>query len=369
MTAPIPAAIFLALLDDDEEEDGDEELDQILSELGKSKRKRKRDPLTNDVDDGEHLRVLKLLAKSMRITVAGCTPFVDEEFYRQVLKAFIYMASKNESVIQDVTTNEYKTLNIALNRCLQKRNLGFYLNGTVCDGYPKVDGIYYFRSEEYWKYRLTGYSARWRRHNPFVEAGWNAVEFVHGYCFETFVDNIMDLHTYEMALEGLFTAMVLKHWQVPVTLKQDIFWNNVLNTKDIQQTMRSLDACVIGGTKMSPFTKRLDRPYVGQEASENPKPDTSTSTVDSGAESSSNDTQKGWTKGIEAYWEWYESKGGFKEISKNFGFCINNANLVGNKDEMEDHVQSYKEIACPDAQPESGGTAAPPAAPPPPSDA
>lgn len=52
--------------------------------------------------------------------------------------------------------------------------------------------------------------------------------------------------------------------QVPVTLKQDIFWNNVLNTKDIQQTMRSLDACVIGGTKMSPFTKRLDRPYVGQ---------------------------------------------------------------------------------------------------------
>lgn len=51
----------MALLDDDEEEDGDEELDQILSELGKSKRKRKRDPLTNDVDDGEHLRVLKLL--------------------------------------------------------------------------------------------------------------------------------------------------------------------------------------------------------------------------------------------------------------------------------------------------------------------
>lgn len=205
--------VFLTILDDDDEGQFilEPELDFELEKIGKKTRRNIRDMFTNDVDDGEYLRVLKLLAKSMRVTVAGCQPFVDEDFFRAVFKAMVYLSRKNESAIQDVTNEEYKNINAALNRCLQKRNLGFYLNGS-CEGGPKVDGVYYFRSEEYWKYRQTGYTGRWPRHNPYIEAAWNALEFVHGYCFEAFVDNIMDFHTYEMAVEGLFTSMVLRHW-------------------------------------------------------------------------------------------------------------------------------------------------------------
>jgi hypothetical protein len=71
--------------------------------------------------------------------------------------------------------------------------------------------------------------------------------------------NLFKERTYNKILK-----LYLNFRQVPVVLKQEIFWNNVLNTRDVKQTMKNLDACVVAGTKMSPFTKRLERPYVGQ---------------------------------------------------------------------------------------------------------
>jgi hypothetical protein len=194
--------VFLQILDEDEDEE-----DGLLS-----KKKKSSDPFRDEIDDWQDLRIIKLLAKSMRITAKECAPFVEEKFFRQVLKAMTYLSRKNQSLIQDVTLLEYKYFSSVLNRCLQRRNLHFVLNGTDCGDHSRVDGIYYFKKQQYWKYRKTGKSFQWGRHNPYIEAAWNAIEFVHGYCFESFIFDMMDLHTYQVALEGLFTTLVMRQW-------------------------------------------------------------------------------------------------------------------------------------------------------------
>jgi hypothetical protein len=57
--------------------------------------------------------------------------------------------------------------------------------------------------------------------------------------------------------------------------------------------------------------------------------------------------ERGWKESPANYWEWYESKGGFKEISKNFGVCIDSGDVSRNEDEMNEEIDTYTNANCP----------------------
>jgi len=58
------------------------------------------------------------------------------------------------------------------------------------------------------------FSFRWGRYDPIIEAAWSAIAFVHAFCFEYFIGDM--LH-YSMYVRGngrnvLFQPIVEKHW-------------------------------------------------------------------------------------------------------------------------------------------------------------
>ena len=48
--------------------------------------------------------------------------------------------------------------------------------------------------------------------DPFIEASWQTVSFINAQCFKYFKDEFNLHHIYEVAMESLFTEIVLLRW-------------------------------------------------------------------------------------------------------------------------------------------------------------
>lgn len=212
--------------------------------------------------DSSQLNVIKLLSKSMKIIIGACTPFLNDEFFEQVLKGMMYIAEKMEHSFLDVAQDLYTKISNILDHCGLRRHQEFTLNGSICVDRSIVDGVHFTKAQEYWPHRLQGWSYRWGRWHPILDAAWSVIDFVHSFCYESFTQDLMMLHVFEMSLEGLFPEKMQWLWRTVPIVKSDNFWNNLMQTYDLNITMRNLDACQQGALKSSPFHDRLPRPFL-----------------------------------------------------------------------------------------------------------
>ncbi|CAL8102719.1 unnamed protein product [Orchesella dallaii] len=309
--AELNKKLFIKLLMDDDDDDtpdpskGPGWTGDIANQLAESL-------LTKTQYDTTKMNVIKLLARSMRIVVSVCSPFVQNDFLEQVLKGMIFISNMYQSQIVDVGPDLYKQIMTRLENCNLKRHLLFHLNGSRCENNEKVEGIYYIKPQEYWPYRKTGWSFRWGKWHPLVDAAWTTIDFVNSFCYESFLPNMMLAHVYEVALEGMFTKQVQDLWRTEVVLRNEKFWNNVMQTSDIEVTMRNFDACTIAARELSPLKNGLSRPFITAADLKKDPP----------APPATTPGPKGWNATMEKYWDNYKLQGGFKKVSEQFGKCF-----------------------------------------------
>ncbi|ODN00219.1 hypothetical protein Ocin01_06461 [Orchesella cincta] len=327
--ADINKKMFMKLLMDDVDDDPDavtqngeeDEASQLAESL-----------LTKTQYDTTKMNIIKLLARSMRIVLSACFPFVQNDFFEQVLKGMIFMSNMYQGYIVDVGPDLYKQIMTKLDNCNLKRHLEFHLNGTRCENAEKVEGIYYTKAQTYWPYRKTGWSFRWGKWHPLLDAAWSSIDFVNSFCFESFLPNMMLAHVYEVALEGLFIKPVQDLWRTEVIVRNEKFWNNVMQTSDIETTMQNLDACTIAAREVSPFKTGLSRPFITPADLKKDPPPAATPAIG----------PKGWNNTIEKYWDNYNLQGGFKKASEQFGKCFQESFTT----ESDDMISDLKTIAA-----------------------
>ncbi len=218
--------------------------------------------LQSVVHDSSSLNVIKVLSKSMQVLLRACAPFVQPDFMEQVLRGMVYISKKMESSLLDLAPDLYKSVGRILDHCGLKRQQEFVMNGSSCAEKSVVEGLYFSKFEEFIPHKLTGWSFRWLRWHPLLDAAWSVIDFIHSYCFESFMQDYMQMHVLETSLEGLFTEKIQNLWRLKPTVNNDKFWNNLMQTYDLNITMRNLDACQQGALKMSPFLKHLPRPFL-----------------------------------------------------------------------------------------------------------
>lgn len=162
--------------------------------------------------DSSQLNIIKMLAQSMKIMASACSPFLREDFFEQVLRGMMLISKMNEENILDVGQDAYIGITKLLDSCGQKKFQEFALNGTLCEGEERIEGIYNIHSEEYWKYRLTGRSFRWGNYHPVLDAAWTIIDFIHSFCFDNFMKNMMYGHVFALSMEELFPKKVQVCW-------------------------------------------------------------------------------------------------------------------------------------------------------------
>lgn len=214
------------------------------------------------IHDSSALNIIKVLSKSMQVMLTACAPFVHEDFLEQVLRGMIYISKKFESTLLDLAPDLYKSVRKILDHCGLKRQQEFFINGSACEEKSVVDGIYFSKFEEFIPHKLTGWSFRWLRWHPLIDAAWTVLDFIHSFCFESFMQDYMQLHVLVTSLEGLFPEKIQNLWRVKPIVHNEKFWNNLMQTYDLNSTMRNLDACQQGALKMSPFIRNLPRPFL-----------------------------------------------------------------------------------------------------------
>lgn len=77
---------------------------------------------------------IKLLAKSMRIAMVQCSPFIQRPFYENILKAMIYLHESNKiHNMVGMHVIEFHKIYQYLDSCEKATNTRFVLNGTKCE--------------------------------------------------------------------------------------------------------------------------------------------------------------------------------------------------------------------------------------------
>jgi hypothetical protein len=96
------------------------------------------DPLYFSSGNSTEQRLIRLLAKSMQIALAQCSPYVEENFLRQILKAIIFLNKKNKKASVDIGIEEYNVIQNGLESCLSMQNTAFKLKGSQCENHHRV---------------------------------------------------------------------------------------------------------------------------------------------------------------------------------------------------------------------------------------
>lgn len=220
--------------------------------------------LSQILADKTQLNLIKLMAKSMQILVSAVEGYVTNIFMEQVLRGVIFISRKLETNLLDVSEDLYYRIKQVLNHCGLRYHQEFSLNGTLCTGsdHPTVEGIYNLRTTEYWQHRLTGWSYRWGRWHPLIDAAWSTIDFIQSYCYESFMKDVTLLHIYISSMEGLFPDNVQLLWRLNPSVNNDEFWNNIFLTHNLNATMRNLDAVQEAARRQSPFLRTLPRPFL-----------------------------------------------------------------------------------------------------------
>jgi len=85
-------------------------------------------------------RIVRLLARSMQIAYTHCSPYLEEDFLRQILKALMHLNRIHKKSKLDVGIAEYERIDTYLTNCLLQKNRVFKLHGTQCETYQRVKG-------------------------------------------------------------------------------------------------------------------------------------------------------------------------------------------------------------------------------------
>ncbi|XP_035714579.1 uncharacterized protein LOC110858534 [Folsomia candida] len=276
----------------------------------------------------------------MQIMWGACHPFIEDSFLRQILKVSILMRDRHHKALVDIGVQEFKVISAILTQCQEMKNEEFRLIGSGCDSFQKVERIENLRTGKTFPYRPLAQSFVWGKYDPLPEAAWSAVAFVNSYCSPFFVSNFPHFHMYVIAMEALFPPYpVQRQWTTPTNISTAIF-NSVLETADVKIAMRNLDACVLGGNRNTIFRHRIERPFTPEVLLATPTYSTPPET-----------DMAGWTKSLAAYWRQYEARGGFRGVSKDWGYCLQDPQEPEAKQSTVDDIRTK---TCGGAEPSDG---------------
>jgi len=172
----------------------------------------KEDLLGPNIPQSEMTGLAKILAMSMRVLFVKCHPFIEGSFYTLVLRAMLELRQRSHSFpnLNMVTVN--RMLGI-LQNCEKDTNVKFMLNGTECEDKAVVQSITNKLTDRTQNFHGDESSFRWTVYDPIVEAAWSAVDFVHGYCFDHFFQDMLHYSLYVKAMNEIFIQPVTqKHW-------------------------------------------------------------------------------------------------------------------------------------------------------------
>ncbi|CAL8140320.1 unnamed protein product [Orchesella dallaii] len=290
----------------------EDEFEEDVNEIGESIPSR-HDLLGTEIAQSQMTGLMKILAMSMRILFLKCHPFVEGSFYTLVLRSMIELRNRG-STFPNLDVVVVERLLRLLDTCEKDTNEKFLLNGTECEDKFVVNSITNQVTGETKNYHGGENSFRWSVYDPIVEAAWDAVDFVHGYCAEHFMKDLLHYSLYVKVMDEIFVQPVTKkHWMyptVPVGSGMNV-WEMAYDTADIKNQLRNMDACVSAAYVATPcFNKRLERPFTPQEIVETPvmvpNPET---------------PKQGWEHSVDDYWKMYARRG-FKDFTEKFGYCL-----------------------------------------------
>ncbi|ODM91169.1 hypothetical protein Ocin01_15513 [Orchesella cincta] len=286
----------------------------------------RNDPLGAGIPESQMTGLAKLLAMSMRLLFIKCHPFIEGSFYTLVFHSMMELRRRSDHFpdLNMVTVNRILRL---LETCQKDTNEKFMLNGTECEDKFVVHTITNKLTGRTQNFHSQENSFQWSFYDPIVEAAWMSVDFVHGYCFEHFMEDPLHYSLYVKIMNEIFVQPVTqKHWMYPVQVGKGMnAWEMAYDTSDIKSQLRNMDACVISAYMTNDFfEKRMERPFTPQENLEFPlylpNPE---------------EPPKGWTRSVGEYWRMYEQRG-FKDFTEKYGYCFQ---TVEEFEEMEEDMK------------------------------
>lgn len=164
--------------------------------------------------DEPYTSLMKLLAKSMRVTYSKCAPFIEPSFYSLVFRTMIEFRRMNDN-FPDMNVLPLKRIMNILDRCEKELtpNPYFVLNGTRCEDKYAIQTITDLRKNITMPHKLESVSFRWGLLDPIIEAAWSAIAFVHGFCFEFFITDMLHYSLFVKGMHEVFVQpLVEKHW-------------------------------------------------------------------------------------------------------------------------------------------------------------
>lgn len=179
-------------------ENGTEELD-ILSE-------------NSTVFERPMSSLMKVLGKSMRILYKRCAPFVEYSFYNLVFRTMIEFQRLN-AYFPDLNILAQKRILRILDKCENRKDPSFIINGTHCEDKHVVETITNLKLNLTWPHKLEPISFRWGRNDPIIEAAWSAAAFVHAFCFDFFVEDMLHYSLFVKGMNEIFIQPLVRvHW-------------------------------------------------------------------------------------------------------------------------------------------------------------
>lgn len=167
--------------------------------------------------------LMKLLAKSMRITYKGCKPFLEKSFYSLVFRTMIEWRRSNDD-FPDINIVPLRRIMALLDKCeagmgtseSQARSdlsPSITMGGSDCKDKHVVTTFKSVRTNLTKVHKLDPVSFRWGRYDPIIDAAWSAVVFVHGNCQDYLLDDMLHFSLYVRGMTSIFEQPHMeRHW-------------------------------------------------------------------------------------------------------------------------------------------------------------